>query len=179
MYKPEYPEWGRREAMLWAIYEWVQDRPAGEDLIRESKVATLVGGGEYANPTDLDADKEAVKYQTEQINLFITLVNEGLIDADIHKPIEDLPFTSATVRGLSGKGLQMIQELSDPDQALLDRLDDMTLAIKGLQDVPEEEKEELIEELKDFARRLAPQLTLKLLPLLDKLLALLDKSPGG
>ncbi len=30
MYKPEYPELVRREAMLWAIYEWVQDRPAGD-----------------------------------------------------------------------------------------------------------------------------------------------------
>ena len=72
MYKPEYPEWGRREAMLWAIHEWVQDRPPGKDMIRESELATLVGGGEYVNPTDPDADKVAAKFQDDQINLFKT-----------------------------------------------------------------------------------------------------------
>jgi hypothetical protein len=168
MYKPEYPEWGRREAMLWAIYEWVQDRPAGDDTIRESQVATLVGGGEYANPTDPHADKQAVKYQTEQINLFITLVNEGLIDADIHKPIEELSFTSATVRGL-------IQELPDPNRALLDRLDAMTVAIQELRDVPPEEKEaaeKALEELKDFVRKVTPAAAVQFL-------AELFTRPGG
>ena len=105
MYKPEYPEWGRREAMLWAIHEWVQDRPPGKDMIRGSELATLVGGGEYVNPTDPDADKVAAKFQDDQINLFKTLVNEGLIDADIHKPIEELSFTSATVRRAVRTGL--------------------------------------------------------------------------
>jgi hypothetical protein len=33
MYKTEYPEWGRMEAMLWAVYEWCQNRPAGEDML--------------------------------------------------------------------------------------------------------------------------------------------------
>jgi hypothetical protein len=175
MYKPEYPEWGRREAMLWAIYEWVQDRPAGDDTIRESQVATLVGGGEYANPTDPDADKQAVKYQTEQINLFITLVNEGLIDADIHKPIEELSFTSATVRGLSGQGLHLIQELPDPNRALLDRLDAMTVAIQRLWDVPPEEKEaaeQAVEVLRDFAQRFTPAAAVQFL-------AELFMRPGG
>jgi len=155
--------------MLWAIHEWVQDRPAGEHLIRERQVATLVGGGEYANPTDPGADKVAAKFQDEQINLFISLVNEGLIDADIHKPIEELSFTSATVLGLSGPGLQMIQELPDPNRALLDRLDAMTIAIQSLQDVPEEDREgaeQALEELKDFARRFAPGAALKLLAVL-------------
>jgi hypothetical protein len=156
MYKPEYPEWGRREAMLWAIHEWAQDRPPGKDMIRESEVATLVGGGEYVNPTDPDADKVAAKFQDDQINLFKTLVNEGLIDADIHKPIEELSFTSATVRGLSERGLRLIQELPDPNSSLLDRLDDMTVAIRDLQDVPEEDKEaaeKALEVLKDFAKK--------------------------
>ena len=68
--------------------------------------------------------------------MFITLVNEGLIDATIHKPIEELPFTSVTLRGLSRQGLLLIQELPDPNQALLSRLDEMAAAIRGLQDVP-------------------------------------------
>lgn len=126
MHKPEYPEWGRREAMLWAIYEWVQDRPAGEDMLWYEQIATLVGGGEYVAPLDEDPDKQAAKkFQAEQINLFITLVNEGLIDADLHKSISGLPFTSATVRGLREPGLKLIRELPDPNRFLLDRLDAM------------------------------------------------------
>jgi hypothetical protein len=116
-----------------------------------------------------------VKYQTEQINLFITLVNEGLIDADIHKPIEELSFTSATVRGLSGQGLQLIQELPDPNRALLDRLDAMTVAIQELRDVPPEEKEaaeKALEELKDFVRKVTPAAAVQFL-------AELFTRPGG
>ena len=172
MYKPEYPEWGRREAMLWAIHEWVQDRPAGEDMIWVDRLATLVGGGEYVDPFDNDPDKQAAKkFQTEQINLFLTLVREGLIDADIHKSVEHLPFLNATVRGLSGRGLQMIQELPDPDRSLLDRLDDMTVVIKGLQDVPEEDKdaaEKALEELKEFARKFGPAAAVQILAALTK-----------
>jgi hypothetical protein len=172
MYKPEYPEWGRREAMLWAIHEWVQDRPAGEDMIWVDHLATLIGGGEYVNPTDEDPDKQAAKkFQAEQINLFLTLAREGLLDADIHKPVEEQPFTYATVRGLSGQGLQMIRELPDPNRSLLDRLDEMVLAIRDLQDVPDEEKEaaeKAVEEIKDFARRLAPAVAVQLLAMLTK-----------
>jgi hypothetical protein len=160
MYKPEYPEWGRREAMLWAIHEWVQDRPAGEELIWIERLATLVGGGEYVQPNDQDPDKQAAKkFQREQINLFITLVNEGLIDASIHTVAQPPYFIYAAVRGLTGRGLQLIQELPDPNSSLLTRLDAMTIAIRGLQDVPEEEKdaaEQRVEELKDFARRFGP-----------------------
>jgi hypothetical protein len=141
MYKPEYPEWGRREAMLWAIHEWVQDRPAGHEVIRVEQLATLVRGGEYVNPMDDDPNKQAAKkVQTEQIILFRTLVNEGLIDADIDG-VEEQPVIYATVRRLTRQGLQMIQELPDPSRSLLDRLDDMTVAIRDLQDVPEEDKE--------------------------------------
>ena len=168
MYKPAYPEWGRREAMLWAIHEWVQDRPAGEDVIRVDRLVPLLGGGEYANPTDPDADQVAVKLQDDLINRFIALVREGLIDASIES-IDRLPLVFATVRGLTGRGLEMIQELPDPSRSLLARLDAMTVAIQGLQDVPEEDRdaaEQAVEELKDFARRFAPGAALKLLAVL-------------
>jgi hypothetical protein len=187
MYKPEYPEWGRREAMLWAVREWVQDRPAGEDKIRVGRLATLVGGGEYVQPTDTDPAKQAAKKrQEEQIDLFKSLVEEGLIYADIETVEEPPGIVWATVRGLSGPGLQMIQELPDPNRFLLARLDDMTVAIRGLQDIPEEEKdaaEKALEELKDFARKFgqtaAVQILLALLPDFQGLMALLTKSQGG
>jgi hypothetical protein len=166
MYKPEYPEWGRREAMLWAIHEWVQDRPAGDEVIRVEQLATLVRGGEYVNPMDDDPNKQAArKFQTEQINLFRTLVNEGLIDADI-EGVEEQPVIYATVRRLTRQGLQMIQELPDPSRSLLDRLDDMTVAIRGLQDVPEEDKEaaeKALEVLKDFAQKFGQAVAVQIL----------------
>jgi hypothetical protein len=166
MYKPEYPEWGRREAMLWAIHEWVQDRPAGDEVIRVEQLATLVRGGEYVNPMDDDPNKQAArKFQTEQINLFRTLVNEGLIDADIDG-VEEQPVIYATVRRLTRQGLQMIQELPDPSRSLLDRLDDMTVAIRGLQDVPEEDKEaaeKALEVLKDFAQKFGQAVAVQIL----------------
>jgi len=176
MYKPEYPEWWRREAMLWAIYEWVQDRPAGEDRIEVERLATLVGGGEYVQPTDTDPDKQAAKKrQEEQIDLFITLVEEGLIYASIHTVEEPPYFAFAKVRGLSERGLHMIQELPDPNQALLGRLDEMAAAIRGLQDVSEEEKdavEKALQRLTDFAEKLAPPATVQIL-------AALFRSEGG
>ena len=166
MYKPEYPEWGRREAMLWAIHEWVQDRPAGDQVIRVEQLATVVRGGEYMNPMDDDPYKQAAKkFQTEQINLFRTLVNEGLIDADIDG-VEEQPVIYATVRRLTRQGLQMIQELPDPSRSLLDRLDDMTVAIRGLQDVPEEDKEaaeKALEVLKDFAQKFGQAVAVQIL----------------
>ena len=106
--------------------------------------------------------------------MFRTLVNEDLIDADIHKPIEELSFTSATVRGLSGQGLQLIQELPDPNRALLDRLDAMTVAIQRLWDVPPEEKEateQAVDVLRDLAQRFTPAAV--------QFLAELFTRPGG
>jgi hypothetical protein len=173
MYGPEYPEWGRREAMLWAIHEWVQNRPPGEDMLTYVQVATLVGGGEYVDPTNQDPDKQdRKKFHAEQLRLFVTLVNEGLIDADDPNPMNGpVPFTRIKVRGLTERGLQLIRELPNPKDALLGRLDDLTAAIRGLQDVPPEDRnvaEQLVEELKGFARRLAPAAALKLLAVLDK-----------
>jgi hypothetical protein len=176
MHKPKYPEWARREAMLWKIHEWVEDRPAGEEVIRVERLVPLLGGGEYVNPTDQDADEATVKLQDDLINRFIALVKEGLIDADIHS-VERLPLVLATVRRLSDRVLEMIQELPDPNRALLDRLDDLTVAIRGLQDVPEEEKgtiERLAEELKELGRRsITPVVAEKLTSLIDSLLPLL------
>jgi hypothetical protein len=173
MYKSEYPEWGRREAMLWAIHEWVQDRPAGKTMLSFVEVATLVGGGEYVAPDDEDPDKQAAKKrQAEQLHLFCTLVREGLIDADLGNPINGpVPFTRVKVRGLSRWGLQLIQELPDPNRSLLNRLDDMALAIRGLQDVPDEEKdnaEKALEEIKDFARKFGPAAAVQILAALLK-----------
>ena len=131
------------------------------------------------NPTDPDADEVAVKLQDDLINRFITLVKEGLIDADIHS-VERVPLVFATVRRVSDRGLEMIQELPDPNRSLLDRLDDLTAAIQGLQDVPEKEKysfERRAEEFKELARRsVTPVVADKLTALLDSILSLLDKS---
>ena len=176
MYKPEYPELVRREAMLWAIYEWVQDRPAGEDTIQVERLVTLLGGGEYVQPNDQDPDKQAAKkFQGEQIDLFVSLVKEGLIDAHIHS-VEEQDVAKATVHGLTTPGKQMIQELPDPNRFLLDRLDDMIVAIRGLQDVSEEDKdaaEKALEVLKDFFQKVGSAAAAQLL------LAALRKFLGG
>lgn len=161
MGRRRYPEWGRREMMLWAIHEWCQDRPAGEDMIWGHQVATLVGGGEFiSNPWTEDPDEQAaMKFQAEQINLFLTLVDEGLIDAKILKPMAGQRLTQAIVRGLRRPGLEMIRELPDPQQSLVDALDGMAEAIRDLKDVPEEEKDaaaKAAEELKQFTRTAAP-----------------------
>jgi hypothetical protein len=154
--------------MLWAIHEWCQDRPAGRDMLFFYEIATLVGGGEYVDPSNEDPDKPAAKkFQAEQINLFQTLVErEGLIDATIHRPVVGMPVTQATVRGLTGPGLRLIRELPDPNRSLTGALDDITLAIRNLRDVDEEEKDaaaKAAEELKTFARNLAPAAAVQLL----------------
>ena len=69
----------------------------------------------------------------------------------------------------------MIQELPDPNGFLLDRLDDMTVAIQRLRDVPPEEKEaaELaVDVLRDFAQRFTPAAAVQFL-------AELFTRPGG
>lgn len=52
------------------------------------------------------------------MNLFVALVKDGYIDADINTAIVDLPFTSARVQGLTGKGLQAIGEIPDPNEEI-------------------------------------------------------------
>jgi hypothetical protein len=127
------------------------------------------------DPNDQDPDKQAAKkFQTEQIDLVVTLVNEGLIDTDIQS-VEEQAVILATVRGLTRQGLQMIQELPDPNRSLLDRLDDMTVAIRGLQDVPEEDKdaaEKSLDEFKNFVRNLAPAAAVQLLAALARSLSM-------
>lgn len=45
------PAWGHREIMLWAVYEWVRERPPGEDMVFADAVATLFGREKYVDPT--------------------------------------------------------------------------------------------------------------------------------
>lgn len=166
MGKRRYPEWGRREMMLWAIHEWCQDRPAGENMIWGHQVATLVGGGKFIdNPWTEDPDEQAaLKFQAEQINLFITLVREGLIDAKILRPIAGQQLTQAIVRGLHKPGLEMIQELPDPQRSLIEALDGIAEAIRNSEGVTEEERDaaaKAAEELKQFMRTAAPAATIQ------------------
>jgi len=51
----------------------------------------------------------------------------------------------------------MIQELPDPNSSLLDRLNDLTVAIRGLQDVPPEDKD-AAEKLLDVNQGLRPNI---------------------
>lgn len=76
-----------------------------------------------------------------------------------------------TVRGLPGQGLQMIQEFPDPNRYLLDRLDAIALAIRGLQDVPKEDKEateKALEAIKDFGVKFGPAAAAQILASLIK-----------
>lgn len=166
------PAWSQREIMLWAVHEWVQDRGPGEDMIFADKVATLFGREKYVDPTlllwpDLDQDTRVqLKVQDERINTFLTLVNEFLIDATLHRPIYGQNLTNVTVRGLTGLGERQINEMRDPTQELLSKLDDLEVAIRSLQTVSDEEKtkgEKAVEELKGLARNAAPSATVQLL----------------
>lgn len=170
MEKPAYPQWARREKVLWAMHEWCEERTDARTVLGYDELMARVGDEAYAGtptPAGIDFDRQAIdRIQQQVLNLFVTLVNEGLIDAEVkssskHGP----PWQFAIVRGLTREGLRAIRELPDPNDTLLQRLDAIAEAIRGLEGVPDEEKLrgiDAVEELKHFARSLPPSFTVEL-----------------
>ena len=175
MDRSAYPEWGRREAMLFAVNEWIKDRPDPDQRLHYYEVAALVGGPAYeGTPTEtgVQYDRQMIeKFQGEQINLFQSLVKQGYIDADLGHGIDGgPPFIRATVRDLTTKGYQLIEELPDPQQDLIRRLDAIAEAIRQ-SNAPEEEKaaaEKAADELKKFMRSVSPAVATQIITALAR-----------
>lgn len=168
-----YPEWGKRERMLWRVHEWCQDRTDPQQKLMYDAVATMVGDPVYEGaPTEQGSvfDAQAMqKHMGEQMNLFLNLVDEGYIHADVNRGSYKggPPFTFATMRGLTEKGLRAIGELPKPQDELLRRLDRIEKAIQELGDSasPDERQKatRAVKELKHFVRGLPPSAAVEVL----------------
>lgn len=160
MDRVEYPEKARRESMLWAVHEWFQRQADYTPILRYYEVESM------GIPVGADATTDAERQKAHRLNLFIRLVHEGYIDAELRREfVGGPPITSAVVRGLTERGLLEIGELPDADRRLEQSLDALKSQIEALTDVPEDRKEtaaNAVEELKRFARGLAPGVALEL-----------------
>ncbi|MEJ7816992.1 MAG: hypothetical protein WKF53_17615 [Rubrobacter sp.] len=169
MGRPAYPQWARREKVLWAVHEWCEERTDARTMLNYDELVLRVGDEAYeGTPTDtgIEFDRQAIdRTQAQVLSLFTTLVNEGYIDAEVKGSSKSgPPWVFASVRGLTGKGLRAIQELPDPNDALMQRLDALAEAVRELRNVPDEEKKpaiDAVEELKTFARGLPPGLAIE------------------
>ncbi len=114
----EYPHWERRKKLLRAVHDWVETQSDTRTQLSYSDLVALVEDPAYAGvltPEGMKFDRTSIDdAQARVMNLFVVLVNDGYIDADIDRTIVGLPFTSARVRGLTDKGLRAIGEMPDP-----------------------------------------------------------------
>ena len=155
---------------MWAVHEWCEDRTDARTMLNYDELVSRVGDEAYKGTptaTGTEFDRQAVdRTQAQVLNLFTTLVNDGYIDAEVKGSYKGgPPWVFASVRGLTEKGLQAIQELPNPHDALMHRLDAIAEAVRELHNVPDEEKKpaiEAVEELKTFARGLPPGLAIEL-----------------
>jgi len=112
--------------MLWSVYDWFQQRSDYTPILRYYE-AEAMGIPVEANAT-IDVESGIGvdildKQKAHRLHLFIRLVSEGYIDADLRTEIVGgPPFTSAAIRGLSEKGLVEIGELPDPQQKIIQGL---------------------------------------------------------
>jgi hypothetical protein len=118
----EYPQWERRKRLLRAVHDWCETRTDVQTQLRYHRLLTLVEDPAYEGiltPTGAGHDRTTIdNAQARVMNLFVMLVKDGYIDADIGTEIVGLPFTSARVRGLTDKGLRAIGEMPDPDEEI-------------------------------------------------------------
>ncbi len=169
MERPAYPQGARREKMLWAVHEWCEDRTDARTTLGYDELVSMVGDEAYTGTltaTGVEFNRQAIhRAQAQVLNLFTTLVDEGYIDGEVKgRSKTGPPWTFASVRGLTEKGLRAIQELPDPNDALMQRLDTIAEAIRELPNVPAKEKRpaiDAVEELKTSARGLPPGLTIE------------------
>jgi hypothetical protein len=111
----EYPEKARRESMLWSVYDWFQQQADYTPILRFYEVEGM------GIPVEAETDADTSDWQkVHRLNLFIRLVNEGYIDADLRREYAGgPPFSSAVVRGLTERGPIEIGELPDPQQKII------------------------------------------------------------
>ena len=118
----EYPQWERRKKLIRAVHDWYETQTDIRAQLWYNDLVALVADplDEGVNtPTGAEYDRSAIdSAQYRVMNLFVALVKDGYIDADINTAIVDLPFTSARVQGLTGKGLQAIGEMPDPNEEI-------------------------------------------------------------
>lgn len=123
----EYPEKARRESMIWSVYDWFQQQADYTPILRYYEVEGMGIPVEADTGTGADGEAKAVAAQRQKVHrlhLFIRLVNEGYIDADLRREYAGgPPFSSAVVRGLTERGLIEIGELPDPQQKIIQGLE--------------------------------------------------------
>jgi hypothetical protein len=121
----EYPEKARRESMLWSVYDWFQQQADYTPILRFYDVEGMGIPVEAGTDTDGEADaNNAERQKSHRLHLFIRLVNEGYIDADLRREYAGgPPFSSAVIRGLTERGLIEIRELPDPQQKIIQGLE--------------------------------------------------------
>jgi hypothetical protein len=115
----EYPEKARRESMLWSVYDWFQQQADYTPILRFYEVEGM------GIPVEAETGPDTPDRQkVHRLHLFIRLVNEGYIDADLRREFAGgPPFSSAVVRGLTERGLIEIGELPDPQQKIIQGLE--------------------------------------------------------
>lgn len=147
MDRVRYPEKAQRESMLWDVYEWFQEQTDYSPRLRYYQVVSMgiPLGTDTETAEGVQVDIAAVERQnTQQLNRFIRLVNEGYIDADLKREfVGGPPFTSAIVRGLTERGLIFIGELPDPQQRLIQGLEANIGRIEEDTSLPNERKKYL------------------------------------
>lgn len=125
--------------MLWDVHEWFLEQYDYSPRLLYNQVENL------GLPSDSDATADAHKHAAQQLNLFIRLVHEGYIDADLHKEVYGgPPFTSAVVRGLTERGLVLIGELPDPQERLIEGLEANIKRFEDDASIPPERKQHLV-----------------------------------
>jgi hypothetical protein len=126
VYRVEYPEKARRERMLWDVYEWFQQQTDYDPRLRYYEVETMgVCSDTRTAETGTEVDEAAAERQkAQQLNLFVRLVDEGYINAELKRElVGGPPVTSAVIRGLSERGLIEIGELPDPQEKIIQGLE--------------------------------------------------------
>ena len=160
MTESRYPEQGRRREMLRLIHEWTNQQWEAEPILRYYEFITLVGitqdDLDHNPPEDID------RMAAGHMRRFMNLIDERYINARYKSEYDGgPPFTISWIRGLSERGLQVIEEMPDPQAETMKLLDDIAQAIRTLDDEeapPEQKKvaERAISELKHFLRGLPP-----------------------
>ncbi len=121
MNRAEYPEKAKRESLLWDVHEWFQRQADYTPRLLYYEVERMGIPAEADTEASADADEAAAeRHKAQQVNLFVRLVHEGYINADLRREfVGGPPFTSAVVRGLSERGLTEIGELPDPQEKII------------------------------------------------------------
>lgn len=160
MVEGQYPELERRRELLRLIHEWTNAQPEAEPHLSYSDFIELMGVGPE-DPENYDA-QDVYRQAAAHANRLMRLIDEGYINARYDGGYKmGPPFSFVWIKGLTERGMQVIEELPDPQAQTMALLDDIADAIRTLNDAeaPPEQKrvaERAINELKHFIRGLPP-----------------------